>query len=70
MKEDDVSSRNVNPRSNRNSVASASASASATPVDSLRRRARSPSPPQTAAARYKLSPHLAQIGSRKWIIAG
>ena len=50
MKEDDVSSRNVNPRSNRNSVASASASASATPVDSLRRRARSPSPPQTAAA--------------------
>ncbi|XP_013641570.2 uncharacterized protein LOC106346705 isoform X3 [Brassica napus] len=50
MKEDDVSSRNVNPRSNRNSVASASASASAAPVDSLRRRARSPSPPQTAAA--------------------
>ncbi|KAG7646616.1 Zinc finger C3HC-like [Arabidopsis thaliana x Arabidopsis arenosa] len=50
MKEEDVSSQNVNPRSNRNSVASASASASATPVDRFRRRARSPSPPQTAAA--------------------
>ncbi|ESQ35081.1 hypothetical protein EUTSA_v10006705mg [Eutrema salsugineum] len=50
MKEEDVSSQNVNPTSNRNSVASASASASATPVDRFRRRARSPSPPQTAAA--------------------
>ncbi|XP_010540118.1 PREDICTED: uncharacterized protein LOC104813972 [Tarenaya hassleriana] len=47
MKDEDVSSQNVNPRSNRNSVASASASVSA--VDRFR-RTRSPSPPQTPAA--------------------
>ncbi|CAN8304914.1 unnamed protein product [Cochlearia groenlandica] len=50
MKEEDVSSRNINPRSNRNSVASASASVSATAVDRFRRRGRSPSSPQTGAA--------------------
>lgn len=63
MKEEDVSSQNVNPRSTRNSVASASASASATPVDRFRRRARSPSPPQTAAARYVEQIEFSEVGN-------